>query len=94
MKKSLMKKAFSALTAIMTTTTMAASFNVFAANTNDLNTGHAHIIDDTVTAIIPVKKDIVAFNPEEKDVHEPNIVYTYDIITIDEKSYRRDLKYE
>ena len=79
MKKSLMKKAFSALTAIMTTTTLAVSFNAIAANTNDLNTGHAHIIDETVTATIPIKKDIVAFNPEEKAVHEPNIVYTYDI---------------
>ena len=79
MKKSLMKKAFSALTAIMTTTTMAASLNVFAANTNDLNTGHAHLITSTAEAAIPIKKDIVAFNPDEKDIYEPNIVYTYDI---------------
>ena len=86
MKKSLMKKAFSALTAIMTTTTMAASFNALAANTDDKNTGHAHLIDSTVTATIPIKKDIVAFNPDEKDIHEPNIVYTYEISSANAES--------
>lgn len=79
MKKSLMKKAFAALTAVMTTSTLAISLGSSAANTDDLNSGHAHLITSSVSATIPVKKDIVAFNPAEYQIHEPNIVYTYDI---------------
>lgn len=80
MKKTLMKKAIAAVTAFMTASTMAISMSVFAAQTNDLNTGDAIVLTTSASSVtIPIKKDIVAFNSGGYDIHEPNIVYTYDV---------------
>lgn len=80
MKKSLMTKAIAFVTAFMTASTMAVSMNAFAALTDDLNDGNAIVLTTSAASVtIPIKKDIVAFNSDGLAIHEPNIVYTYDV---------------
>jgi hypothetical protein len=80
MKKTLMKKAIAAVTAFMTASTMSVSMSALAAKTDDLNSGNAIVLTGSASTVtIPIKKDIVAFNSGGLEIHEPNIIYTYDV---------------
>lgn len=71
----------SSLTAIGTACTMSLSASASAgtAETKSINNANANVIDETVTATIPVNKDILLFNIEGFDIYAPNITYSYDI---------------
>jgi len=80
MNKNFMKKTMAAMTAFLTMTALIVPGCASAADTNYSNDGYAYLLTPTSeTAQIPVKKDIVLFNSEGLQVHEPNIVYSYQI---------------
>jgi hypothetical protein len=80
MNKNFMKKTMAAMTAFLTMTALIVPGCASAANSSQIDSGSAHHFTTSAeTAQIPVYKDIVAFNPENKMVYEPNIVYSYAI---------------
>ena len=80
MNKNFMKKTMAAMTAFLTMTALIVPGCASAADTNYSNDGYAYLLTPTSkTAQIPVKKDIVLFNSEGLQIHEPNIVYSYQI---------------
>lgn len=80
MKTNLIKKAFASLTAIITVSGITSSFGTFAANSNVRDRLPAHKLETSMeVATIPIKKDIVIFNPTEKYIYEPNMIYTYEV---------------
>ena len=72
----------SSLTAICTACTMSLSASASAGTveTGSINKDNAkNVIPNTVTASIPVNKDILLFNIEGFDIYAPNITYSYNI---------------
>jgi hypothetical protein len=79
MKTKTIKKAFALLTTLTTALAMtAAQVSAYDSPTRDSSPAH-RLPTSSVTADIPIKKDIVLFNSERKRVFSPNIVYQYSI---------------
>lgn len=81
MKKNFIKAALASITAFMTVSTLTASaFNCIAVDSSVRDDLPAHKLQtSSETAEIVVMKDILAFNPENKRIPEPNMVYSYAI---------------
>ncbi len=80
MKTNFMNKAFALLTSVLTASAMTASVSVFAVDSPTIDAPPAHVLENSSTiAEIPIKKDILLFNSEQKRIPEPSIVYEYRI---------------
>lgn len=80
MRKNLFKKAFAGITAFMTVSAMAVSMSVYAEVSKHENDDFAKVLaTSTSTPTISINKDIIPFNPDLKQVYEPNITYKYEI---------------
>ena len=81
MKKNFIKTALASITAFMTVSTLTASaFNCIAVDSSVRDDLPAHKLEtSSENAEIVVMKDILAFNPENKRIPEPNMVYSYAI---------------
>ena len=80
MKTNFMNKAFALLTSVLTASAMTASVSVFAVDSPTIDSLPAHKLETSQTvAAIPIKKDILLFNSEQKRIPEPRIVYEYQI---------------
>lgn len=84
MKKMMMQRVMATMTALMAGIAMTASLHAWAVDSPTIDAPPAHKLPtSSVQADIPINKDIVLFNPEELYIHEPNIIYTYDIMPAD-----------
>jgi len=84
MKTNFMNKAFALLTSVLTASAMTASMSVFAVDSPTIDSLPAHKLETSQTvADIPIKKDILLFNSEQKRIPEPSIVYEYQISSAD-----------
>jgi len=84
MKTNFMNKAFALLTSVITASAMTASVSVFAVDSPTIDSLPAHKLETSRTvADIPIKKDILLFNSEQKRIPEPSIVYEYQISSAD-----------
>lgn len=80
MKTNFVKKTTVFLTAMLTACAVTASLHTSAVDSPTIDSLPAHKLETSRTvAEIPVKKDIVLFNPEQKRIPEPNITYDYEI---------------
>ena len=80
MKTNFMKKTTAFLTAMLTACAMTASLHTSAVDSPTKDNLPAHKLTTSSTiADIPIKKDIVLFNSEQKRIPEPNITYDYEI---------------
>ena len=80
MKKTMMKKAFASVTALLAVSAMMIPAAVGAVNTPTINESPANVIATPAnTADVTVKKDIVLFNTDGSPILSPNITYNYDI---------------
>ena len=84
MKKTMMKKAFASVTALLAVSAMMIPAAVGAVDTPTINKSPANVIAaPTNTADVTVKKDIVLFNTDGSPILSPNITYNYDITPAD-----------
>lgn len=80
MKTNFMKKTTAFLTAMLTACAVTVSLHTSAVDSPTIDSLPAHKLDTSRTvAEIPIKKDIVLFNSEQKRIPEPNITYDYEI---------------